>query len=149
MLAVIPDAIRPRLGQFVRLLGSDHPGEVVAAAAALRRALAGVGADLHDLAGTIEQPAVVLRAAPQPASRQPRKPRQAAPGSVELDFAGRMAVAAALRRGLAGGRMSEWEREFSTSLVARLQAGRGCISEKQGDALGRLLHRLREGAAWA
>jgi hypothetical protein len=43
-----------KIGKLVRLLGSDRPGEVVAAAAALKRALAASGRDLHDLAATVE-----------------------------------------------------------------------------------------------
>ncbi len=43
-----------RVGQLVRLLSSDKAGEVVAAAAALNRTLAGVGLDIHDLAAVVE-----------------------------------------------------------------------------------------------
>ena len=44
-----------RIGQFVRLLGSDRPGEVVAAAGAIKRALTSVGADIHFLADVVER----------------------------------------------------------------------------------------------
>src|SRR5262249_56750871 len=44
-----------RIGALVRLLGSDKPGEVVAAAGALVRALDHVGADLHVLAHVVER----------------------------------------------------------------------------------------------
>ena len=148
MAAPIPDAIRPRLGQFVRLLASDQPGEVVAAAAALRRALAGVGADLNDLGDAIERPAVILRNAPRP-SPQPRRSRRERTGDVDLDFAQRRSVVEALRRGLGGNSMNGWEREFAASIVARLQTGRGWMTEKQGETLGRLLGKLGEGKAWA
>jgi hypothetical protein len=47
--------VAPRLGQLIRLLGSDQDGEVVAAARALRRTLASVDADFHSLAATIER----------------------------------------------------------------------------------------------
>jgi hypothetical protein len=50
--------IAPRLGQLVRLLGSDQPGEVVAAAAALKRTLASVDQDFHTLARVIETSAL-------------------------------------------------------------------------------------------
>jgi hypothetical protein len=43
------------LGRFIRLLASDKPGEIVAAAGALVRALARAGADVHELADHIEQ----------------------------------------------------------------------------------------------
>lgn len=43
-------AVPARLAKVLPLLGSDQPGEVVAAAAALQRVLAGAGMDLMDLA---------------------------------------------------------------------------------------------------
>jgi len=46
--------ITPKLGKFVRLLGSDNEGEVVAAARALVRTLTAQGCDLHDLAKHVE-----------------------------------------------------------------------------------------------
>jgi hypothetical protein len=42
-----------RLAKVLPLLGSDQPGEVVAAAAALQRVLAGAGMDLVDLANLV------------------------------------------------------------------------------------------------
>jgi hypothetical protein len=41
------------IGKFLLLLGSDKPGEVVAAAAALCRTLKSEGRDLHDLVGAL------------------------------------------------------------------------------------------------
>jgi hypothetical protein len=49
--------VAPRIGQLIRLLGSDQDGEVVAAARALGRLLASVGEDFHTLADTIERSA--------------------------------------------------------------------------------------------
>jgi len=49
--------VAPRIGQLIRLLGSDQDGEVVAAARALGRTLASVGEDFHSLADTIERSA--------------------------------------------------------------------------------------------
>jgi hypothetical protein len=46
--------VAPRVGQLIRLLGSDQDGEVVAAARALGRTLKSAGADFHTLAATIE-----------------------------------------------------------------------------------------------
>jgi len=43
-----------RVGKLVRLLGFDHPGEVVGAAQALRRVLGTEGLDLNDLAQVLE-----------------------------------------------------------------------------------------------
>jgi hypothetical protein len=42
-----------RVGKFLRLLGSDKPGEVLAVAGALCRVLSSAGADLHDLAASL------------------------------------------------------------------------------------------------
>lgn len=53
--------VAPRLGQFIRMLGSDRDGEVIAAARALGRALASVGADFHSLADAIERSAETSR----------------------------------------------------------------------------------------
>ena len=43
-----------RLGQLIRLLSSDQPGEAGAAAQALNRTLATAGLDIHDLAKVVE-----------------------------------------------------------------------------------------------
>src|SRR5262249_43385350 len=49
VLAPIADKLRP----LIRLLSSDHPGEVVAAARALNRTLKGAKFDIHALADSI------------------------------------------------------------------------------------------------
>jgi hypothetical protein len=49
--------VAPRIGQLIRLLGSDRDGEVIAAVHALARTLMSVGADFHTLADTIERSA--------------------------------------------------------------------------------------------
>jgi hypothetical protein len=43
-----------RIGQLIRLLSSDHPGEASAAAQALKRTLASAGLDIHELAKVAE-----------------------------------------------------------------------------------------------
>ena len=51
--------ITPRLRQLLLLLSSDQPGEVVAAAAAIKRTLRSGGCDFHDLvAGLIASPSL-------------------------------------------------------------------------------------------
>jgi hypothetical protein len=47
--------VAPRIGQLIRLLGSNQDGEVVAAARAIGRTLKSAGADFHTLAATIER----------------------------------------------------------------------------------------------
>jgi hypothetical protein len=54
--------VAPRVGQLIRLLGSDRDGEVVAAARALKRTLATAGRDFHDLAACVESPAAAQTA---------------------------------------------------------------------------------------
>ena len=134
-MAAIPDAIRPRLGQFVRLLASDQAGEVVAAASALRRALAGVGADLHDLAGTIEQPAVSIPA------RRPRKPKTDR-GHIDWPATYRREVRETLEVGLVRLSLTPWEREFVTNIIARLRDPRGRLTFRQAEVVDRLVAKI-------
>lgn len=133
--AAIPDAIRPRLGQFMRLLASDQPGEVVAAAAALRRTLAGVGADLHDLAGAIEQPA------PATPARRPRRPK-ADSGHIDWTPAYRREVRNTLEHGLARLSLTEWERDFTLNVIARLRDPRGRLTFRQAEVVDRLVAKM-------
>jgi hypothetical protein len=46
-----------KLQRLLLLLSSDQPGEVVAAAAAIKRTLRAAGADFHDLAAKLTSPA--------------------------------------------------------------------------------------------
>ena len=140
MAAAIPPAMLPRVASLLRLLGSDHDHEALGAMRALRRTLGGVGLDLHSLAEAVEHPA------PEPQARCARKPRV---GDIELDFARRRKVVEALRRGLGGSRMTEWERTFASSIVEQLQSRRWQITERQAETLGRLLGKIGEGRAWA
>ncbi len=135
MMAAIPDAIRPRLGQFVRLLASDQPGEVVAAACALRRALAGVGADLHDLAGAIEQPVVSIPA------RRPRRPK-ADRGHIDWSPTYRREVRETLEHGLVRLSLTSWERQFTTDIIARLRDPRGRLTFRQAEVVDRLVAKI-------
>lgn len=136
MMAAIPDAIRPRLGQFIRLLASDQPGEVVAAASALRRALAGVGADLHDLAGTIEQPAVSIPA------RRSRRPK-ADSGHIDWSPTYRREVRETLEHGLVRLSFNEWERQFTTDIIARLRDPRRRLTFRQSEVVDRLIAKIK------
>ena len=47
--------ITGKLGKLVRLLGSDRPGEVIAAVAAIKRTLESASLDIHALADGIEE----------------------------------------------------------------------------------------------
>jgi len=71
MNAIAP--IAPRLGQLVRMLGSDQDGEALAACRALGRTLDSADLDFHCLADTIE------RAALPSVVTQPRQEASPAP----------------------------------------------------------------------
>ena len=131
---VIPDSVRPRLSRIVRSLASDHPSEVVAAAAALKRALAACGADLNDLGDAIERPA-----GDKPIPHQDRASR---PDYVVLDLSQRVAVLIALRRGLESPRLSRWEADFTKSILERLEDSRARLSRRQAEAVDRVLTKL-------
>ena len=55
MADLSPD-LGAKLGRLLPRLASDHPGEVVATVAALRRTLDRAGLDLHDLAARLTDP---------------------------------------------------------------------------------------------
>jgi hypothetical protein len=69
-----------RLGQLVRMLASDQPGEVANAAEALNRTLASAGLDIHDLAKLAETglrlpvPTEQSRQRPPATSNKARRP---------------------------------------------------------------------------
>jgi hypothetical protein len=48
------DSIAPTVGKLIRLLASEHDGEAISAARALRRVLGNAGLDLNDLASMID-----------------------------------------------------------------------------------------------
>jgi hypothetical protein len=62
-----------RVGQLIRLLASDKPGEVAAAAQALNRTLTAAGLDLHALADAAEASLRLPLPTEQPVKR-PRPP---------------------------------------------------------------------------
>ncbi len=134
--ACIPDTIRPRLGQFVRLLASDQPGEVVAAAAALRRALAGVGADLNDLGDSIAHPPVVpLR---QPHQRETRSEQ----GHNSWSVSHRREVRTTLEYGLAHFSFTLWEVKFIANVIERLRDPGGRLTLRQIEVVNRLIAKV-------
>lgn len=57
--------LAPRLAKMIPRLASDHPGEVVATVAAIRRTLEAGGLDLHALAAAIGNPPVVCTEPPR------------------------------------------------------------------------------------
>lgn len=126
----LPAAVLPRLGQLLRLLASDFPGEVFNTAGALRRTLAGAGLDLNDLANAIERPVAAVVEPKAKAKRKAAKPRKARPDAppprrpdlVILAQDQRAAIVEGLAEAVedAGGRLKDWDRKFSRDLLDRV-----------------------------
>jgi len=121
MADLAPD-LGAKLGRLLPRLASDHPGEVVATVAALRRCLDRAGLDLHDLARRLTD-------APQPAQRE-------APG-------GDLRAMALWLRAHALDRLSPRQRDFTATAARLLTAGRA-LTPKQEKWL-RDLHAMHKG----
>lgn len=142
--AAIPDAIRPKIGQFVRLLASDQPNEVVAAASALKRVLAGYGADLNDLGDAIASPpAPLVIYREQPAStHRPRRSPQPDQGHINWSQSYRREVRTTLEYGLAHVPFSLWEVDFISNIVDRLNNPYGRLTFRQAEVVDRLVAKI-------
>ncbi len=156
MMAALPAAVLPRLGQLVRLLGSDYDGEVVGAARAIGRTLSGVGASLHDLADVVEHPPAPLTVyVDRPATASPRRSRKtqarrdsgASTGGIEIGVARRREIIAALQIGIddVGSPLTPWEVEFAESIVASLRGTRHRLSHRQMEIVERLIAKIEAG----
>lgn len=125
--------LAPRIAQLVRLLlGSDQPGEVVAAAAALNRTLGAAGLDRHDFADGIEAGLQAMEA--EPATDAPHPHRDRDPDFVSW----RAMVDYCLLRDSG---LSDRERDFLQSL----RSWRGAPTTKQIDWLSSIYNRLKGG----
>ena len=60
-----------RIGKLIRLLSSDQPGEVAAAAGAFNRALKSAGIDIHALAAVVENQIDAPLVPRQPTTKRP------------------------------------------------------------------------------
>ena len=98
----------PRLAKLLPLLGSDKPGEVVATANAIGRALKSCGADWHDLASMLDQGDV-----------QP-EPVRIAPRWQTLSPADRLRWLDALAR--PGSGATPWECSIAANIAERLRS---------------------------
>jgi hypothetical protein len=120
-----------RIGQLGRLLGSDRSGEVVAAAAAIKRTLFVAGTDIHHLADIAESG---LQSAPSIAPQLPP--------ADDLDIS----VAAMIRLCInSTARLSERERNFVANLdrLAWTRGSNFAPTEKQTAWLLGIYQRLR------
>jgi hypothetical protein len=123
-----------RIGQLVRLLGSDRNGEIVAAATALQRTLRNAGADLHYLADVAE------RALQQPAIPPPPAPDDDQDDEDVADLVRFCALSENYAQ------LTDRERGFVGNMHAllRRQGGAFAPSEKQANWLHHIADRLRE-----
>jgi hypothetical protein len=112
--------IATKLEKLVLMLSSDQPGEVVAAATAIRRALQTAGADWHDLARELTKPVAPSRDRNRGGDRSGWRP-----------------LHAYCRRH--GDALSNREQDFMTTL----DHWRGNITEKQQAWLVAIHDRLR------
>jgi len=151
VMTAIPDAILPRIGQLVRLLGSNHDGEALGAARAINRVLGGAGLVLDDLAHRIEhapQPVVLNRDAPPSKPTRPRKRRgQGQPDWIEIGMIQRRDIIDALQDGIDDGSspLTPWEVEFAESIVASLRGTRHRLSHRQMEIVERLIAKIEAG----
>jgi hypothetical protein len=122
----LPMRKRPprRLGLLIPLLGSNHEGEVLAAVAAIKRALEAEDLDWHDLAS-------ILAAGPHRAPSQPQKSPQAQRG-----YDWRAEVANILRE--QSEHLSDWELRFLHSIRARRRR-----TKKEQSVLDRIIREVR------
>jgi hypothetical protein len=114
-----------RLGKLLRMLSSDKPGEVVAAASAIMRTLAAEGTDIHNLADAVCRPAV------------PRAEAKAQRASASADSTDWRDVARKCEACSAA--LNERERKFVNDMVG----WRTTPSEKQQAWLLSILNKVR------
>ena len=77
-----------RIGQLIRMLSSDQPGEAGAAAQALNRTLTSVGLDIHELAKVVETGLLLPSKQPEQRPRIPtttNKPRRPGGSPLSMD----------------------------------------------------------------
>jgi hypothetical protein len=129
-----------RVGQCLRLLGSDKPGEVLAAVDALERTLRGAGTDLHFLANVAE---LALRNKPEPKRTPPPPPRSSPDDDIAtvIKFCAGFDVRPEL---------SEKEQDFITNLVRwSREEGDGLeLTEKQEKWLSDIHRRILKQRGW-
>ena len=111
--------LEPKLQRLLLLLSSDQPGEVVAAAAAIKRTLKSAGCDFHDLVAGLSS---------LPRTHEPRQGH-------DEDFWRAMRDFCLARRSLLRGR--------ELAFLTNLGDWRGDLTKKQNDWLSGILERLK------
>jgi hypothetical protein len=146
--------IAPKLAKLIRMLGSNHDGEKLAAVRRIQDVLKGAGADLHLLAQAIEIGPAYLEQALMEAARlneeAERKVREAEEqlrrAKTRTNGAGTIQKTwheIAIECQHSDTVWNTWEGEFIESMVRRTINGGG-LSDRQRDKLRQLYARCRE-----
>lgn len=129
----------PKLPQLVRLLASDHDGEVVAAARAIGRALDSAGLSFHDLADRLSF---------HQETKTPHAPKAKAWHPIsgvrwaDLDSVTQTSALHGLKRHPA---LTSWERDFVVSVLEIRARSRRPLSDRQTLVLDQM---LAKASAW-
>jgi hypothetical protein len=121
-------AVQDKLGKLLRILSSDKPGEVVAAASAIMRTLAAEGLDIHSLADALCQPT----------PRAERKTQSASTSAEDIDW-----HSVACECEAHGAFLNLREQKFVTDMMA--WTARATPSERQQAWLLLILNKVRHG----
>lgn len=122
----------PRLADLIRLLASDHDGEVIASVRALQRTLKSAGCDLNDLGDLVERAPRHMPAA------ETRHTWTEDFQTVNVDgrqYSWRACVEALIHK--YAGHINEWALNFVNSLRRRTH-----ITEKQRNVLERICNEV-------
>jgi len=142
-------SIASRLAKSIRLLASDKEGEVLAAVAAIKRVLLGIGADIHDVADRIEHPVgelsqaemmKIYQAGVTEGRRIEKQAHSATRFNGELLFPSARNMAIFCYQNKAKLR-SDWENEFVVNMAAWTRTPRP-LSTKQQEHLEKIYIKL-------
>jgi hypothetical protein len=142
--------IAPKLGKLLRMLASDHDGEVVAATRAIRRTLEAEKLDIHALAETVEASNGIRKFSEadaleiyQRGVREGRSAAEAERGFTDIDDEPDWDEIARTCQAYPSKLFGDHEREFVDDMVHRTRVSLG-LSEKQQAWLRKIYMRVRK-----
>ena len=138
-MSALPPPIADRLSKIIGRLASDHDGEIIAAAGAIRRTLQSAGHDLNDLAAHVGAPPQTLVVYRDRPSERPNSTWRSAARQVNPILRHKESVARCQR--LDAGRLSAWERDFLASVTLQLNQHRD-LTSKQASVLTGIVAKL-------
>lgn len=146
MTATLPDPLRVKLAPLIRMLSSPIDGEALGACRAIDRMLQAAGLDFDALANALQLPAVPQPASPRsrPAKQRKSAAKARAPKVMLLlspEQWDSLVIGLAEVIDADGGKCTEWERDFSRSLLDGLRRRRLNPTRKQFDLAERLIAR--------